>query len=148
MPGNEKDRALAREEGVDFKWLTQPVRLVGGDDGRVTEMECLQMELGEPDDSGRRRPVPVEGSEFTLTVDTVILALGYGPDPLIVDTTAGLETHNWGLITIDEETGVTSRENIFAGGDAVVGPDLVVTAVAQGRVAAEAMHEYMMKREQ
>jgi glutamate synthase (NADPH/NADH) small chain len=147
MPGNEKDRALSREEGVDFKWLTQPVQLVGGDDGRVAAMKCLQMELGEPDDSGRRRPVPVEGSEFTLAVDTVILALGYYPDPLIGDTTPGLETHDWGLITIDEETGVTSREDVFAGGDAVVGPDLVVTAVAQGRAAAEAMHAYMMKDE-
>jgi glutamate synthase (NADPH/NADH) small chain len=145
MPGNEKDRALAREEGVDFKWLTQPVQLVGDEDGRVTAMKCLQMELGEPDDSGRRRPVPIEGSEFTLTVDTVILALGYQPDPLIADTTPGLETRDWGLITIDEETGATSRRNIFAGGDAVVGPDLVVTAVAQGRAAAEAMHAYMMK---
>jgi glutamate synthase (NADPH/NADH) small chain len=77
----------------------------------------------------------------------VILALGYQPDPLIGDTTPGLETHDWGLITIDEETGVTSRENVFAGGDAVVGPDLVVTAVAQGRAAAEAMHAYMMKHE-
>ena len=105
------------------------------------------MELGEPDDSGRRRPVPIEGSEFTLAVDTVILALGYVPDPLISDTTPGLETHDWGLITIDEETGVTSRGNVFAGGDAVVGPDLVVTAVAQGRAAAEAMHAYMMKDE-
>jgi glutamate synthase (NADPH/NADH) small chain len=147
MPGNEKDRALAREEGVDFKWLTQPVQLVGDEDGRVTAMNCLQMELGEPDNSGRRRPVPIEGSEFTLAVDTVILALGYQPDPLIGDTTPGLETHDWGLITIDEETGVTSRENIFAGGDVVVGPDLVVTAVAHGRAAAEAMHAYMMTDE-
>jgi glutamate synthase (NADPH/NADH) small chain len=147
MPGNEKDRTLAKEEGVDFKWLTQPIQLVGGDDGRVEAMTCLQMELGEPDDSGRRRPVPIEDSEFTLNVDTVILALGYQPDTLVSDTTPGLETSNWGLIAIDEETGVTSRENVFAGGDAVVGPDLVVTAVAQGRAAAEAMHEYMMKRE-
>jgi len=147
MPGNEKDRALAREEGVDFKWLTQPVRLVGDEDGRVTAMECLQMELGEPDSSGRRRPVPMEGSEFTLDVNTVILALGYQADSLISDTTPGLETRKWGLLAIDEETGVTSRENVFAGGDAVVGPDLVVTAVAQGRAAAEAMHAYMMKAE-
>ena len=147
MPGNEKDRALAREEGVNFRWLTQPVQLSGDEDGHVTAMKCLRMELGEPDASGRRRPVPIEGSEFALVVDTVILALGYVPDPLIGDTTPGLETHGWGLIAVDEETGVTSRENVFAGGDAVVGPDLVVTAVAQGRAAAEAMHAYMMKHE-
>jgi len=147
MPGNEKDRKLAKEEGVDFRWLTQPIQLAGDEGGRVKTMTCLQMELGEPDHSGRRRPVPVEGSEFTLEVDSVILALGYQPDTLVADTTPGLETQNWGLIEIDEETGVTSRENVFAGGDAVVGPDLIVTAVAQGRAAAEAMHAYMMKRE-
>ena len=144
MPGNVKDRALAKEEGVKFRWLTQPTEIVGDDTGKVIGMRCLEMELGEPDASGRRRPVPKEGSEFFLDVDTVILALGYWPDPLIGDTTPGLETHDWGLITIDEETCVTSRENVFAGGDDVVGADLVVTAVAHGRAAAEAMHNYMM----
>jgi glutamate synthase (NADPH/NADH) small chain len=104
------------------------------------------MELGEPDESGRRRPVPIEGSEFLLEVDTVILALGYWPDPLISETTPGLETHDWGLITVSDDTCVTSRENIFAGGDDVVGADLVVTAVAHGRTAAESMHAYMMGR--
>jgi glutamate synthase (NADPH/NADH) small chain len=139
-----KDRALAKEEGVDFRWLTQPIEILGSEDGHVVGLKCLQMELGEPDESGRRRPVPIDGSEFTLDVDTVILALGYWPDPLIGDSTPGLETHDWGLISIDEATGVTSRENVFAGGDGVVGADLVVTAVAQGRVAAEAMHAYML----
>jgi len=104
------------------------------------------MELGEPDDSGRRRPVPIEGSEFVLDVDTVILALGYWPDSLVGDTTPDLETHQWGLIKVDEATGATSRANVFAGGDGVVGPDLVVTAVRQGRAAAAAMHDYMMQR--
>lgn len=146
MPGNERDRAFAREEGVDFKWLTQPIRFIGNEGGHVVAMECLQMELGEPDESGRRRPVRIEGSEFTMPVDTVILALGYWPDPLLGETTPGLETHDWGLITIDEDTGATTREGVFAGGDDVVGPDLVVTAVAQGRTAAEAMHEYLMQR--
>lgn len=145
MPGNEKDRTFARDEGVDFKWLTQPIRLVSDHRGRVSAMECLKMELAEPDESGRRRPIPIEGSEFTIAVDTVILALGYWPDPLIGNTTDNLDTHDWGLITIDEKSGVTSRDNVFAGGDGVVGPDLVVTAVAQGRVAAGAMHEYMTK---
>lgn len=144
MPGNERDRALAKEEGVEFIWLTQPIRFIGNDDGHVVAMECLKMELGEPDESGRRRPVPIEGTEFTMPVDTVVLAVGYWPDPLLGETTPGLETHSWGLITIDDETGATTREGVYAGGDDVVGPDLVVTAVAQGRTAAEAMHEYLM----
>jgi glutamate synthase (NADPH/NADH) small chain len=144
MPGIAKGRKRAREEGVEFKWLTQPIEILGNENGHVAGLKCLQMELGEPDESGRRRPVPIAGSEFTLNVATVILALGYWPDPLVGDNTPDLETHDWGLITIDEATGATSRENVFAGGDDVVGPDLVVTAVAQGRVAAEAMHAYMV----
>ncbi len=110
-------------------------------------MECIRMQLGEPDESGRRRPVPITGSEFALEADTVISALGYWPDPLLGETTPGLETHDRGLITIDEDTGVTSRENVFAGGDDVLGPKLVVTAVAQAQVAADAMHEYLMRRD-
>lgn len=144
MPGIEKGRAHAREEGVEFKWLTQPIEIIGDTEGRVTGLRCLQMELGEPDESGRRRPVPVEGSDFTLAIDAVILALGYWPDPLLGDTTPDMETHDWGLITIDAQTGETTKEGVFAGGDDVVGPDLVVTAVAQGRAAAAAMHAMMM----
>ncbi|RME45750.1 MAG: NADPH-dependent glutamate synthase [Chloroflexi bacterium] len=147
MPGNERDRTFAKEEGVQFRWLTQPIRFIGDESGHVVAMECIKMELGEPDESGRRRPVPIEGSNFTMPVDTVVLALGYWPDPLIGETTPGLETHDWGLITIDEDTGSTTREGVFAGGDDVLGPDLVVTAVAQGRTAAQAMHEYLMQRE-
>lgn len=144
MPGNERDRQFAKEEGVEFHWLTQPLRFIGDDRGRVVAMECMRMELGEPDESGRRRPVPIEGSQFTMEVDTVISALGYWPDPLLGESTPDLATHDWGLITIDEETGATSRDNIFAGGDDVLGPMLVVTAVAQAKVAAQSMHEYMM----
>ena len=144
MPGNERDRQFAKEEGVEFHWLTQPLRFIGNDEGQVVAMECIRMELGEPDESGRRRPIPIEGSEFTMEVDTVISALGYWPDPLLGDSTPNLETHDWGLITIDEETGLTSRDNVFAGGDDVLGPKLVVTAVAQAKVAAQSMHAYMM----
>lgn len=144
MPGNERDRQFAKEEGVEFRWLTQPVRFIGDEDGHVVAMECVEMALGEPDESGRRRPVRVEGSEFTLPVDTVVLAIGYWPDPLIGKTTPGLETHDWGLITIDADSGETTHAGVFAGGDDVLGPDLVVTAVAQGRDAAKAMHQYMM----
>lgn len=147
MPGNKRDRNFAKEEGVNFKWLTQPIRFLGDEDERIVAMECRHMELGEPDDTGRRRPIPVEGSDFTMVVDTVVLAIGYWPDPLIGETTPGLETHDWGLVTVDGETKETTREGVFAGGDNVLGPDLVVTAIAQGREASEAMHEYLMELE-
>lgn len=143
MPGGKKDRELAREEGAEFRFLTQPVKFIAGSDGHVKAVECLQCELGEPDDSGRRRPIPIEGSNFTVEADTVVLALGYWPDPLLGETTEELETHNWGLIQIDPETGATSREGVFAGGDAVTGPDLVVTAMLAGRKAAASIDEYL-----
>jgi glutamate synthase (NADPH/NADH) small chain len=143
MPGGKKDRQLAREEGAKYRFLTQPVRFIAGPEGRVAAIECLQCELGEPDDSGRRRPVPIEGSNFTVEADTVVLALGYWPDPLIGDTTKKLETHKWGLIVADPDTGETSKPGVFAGGDAVTGPDLVVTAMRSGRRAADAIDEFL-----
>jgi glutamate synthase (NADPH/NADH) small chain len=145
MPGNVGDRGHAREEGAKYRFLTQPVRFLAGPDGRVNAVECLQCELGEPDSSGRRRPVPIEGSNFTVPADTVILALGYWPDPLIGKTTPDLKTHKYGLIIADPETGATSRPGVFAGGDGVTGPDLVVTATRAGRKAAAAIHEYLSK---
>ncbi len=146
MPGNERDRALAKDEGVQFEWLTQPLRFLADGDRHVCAMECKRMRLGDPDSSGRRRPLPIEGSEFTLPIDTVILALGYQPDPRLGETIPGLETDDWGLVRVDEKTGATSRPGVFAGGDAVVGPDLVVTAVAHGRRAAESIHAYFTRR--
>jgi glutamate synthase (NADPH/NADH) small chain len=143
MPGGKKDRELAREEGATFRFLTQPVRYIAGADGRVNAVECLQCELGEPDDSGRRRPVPIEGSNFTVPADSVVLALGYWPDPTIGETTPNLETHKWGLIVADPETGKTSRPGIYAGGDGATGPDLVVTAMAAGRRSAQAIDAYL-----
>lgn len=143
MPGNPDDRKLTRDEGAKYRFLTQPIRYIEGPDGSVSAVECLQCELGEPDDSGRRRPMPIEGSNFTVPVDTVILALGYWPDETISKTTPDLETHNWGLITVDPESKATSREGVFAGGDAVTGPDLVVTAMVSGRKAAKSIDEYM-----
>ena len=143
MPGNAKDRKLTKEEGAKYRFLTQPIEYIPGPDGRVSAVECLQCELGEPDESGRRRPIPIEGSNFTVPVDTVILALGYWPDEIIGKTTPELETHDWGLITVDPETLVTSRPGVFAGGDAVTGPDLVVTAMRAGRIAAGSIHEYL-----
>jgi glutamate synthase (NADPH/NADH) small chain len=146
MPGGKKDRELSKEEGAKYRFLTQPVKFIAGPDGRVSAVECLQCELGEPDDSGRRRPIPIEGSNFTVEVDSVVLALGYWPDPLIGETTPDLETHNWGLIVTDAETGKTSREGIYAGGDAVTGPDLVVTAVLAGRNSADAIDAYLKSK--
>jgi len=143
MPGNPDDRKLTRDEGAKYRFLTQPIRYIEGPDGSVSAVECLQCELGEPDDSGRRRPLPIEGSNFTVPVDTVILALGYWPDETISKTTPDLETHDWGLITADPETMATSREGVFAGGDAVTGPDLVVTAMVAGRKAAKSINEYL-----
>jgi len=143
MPGGEKDRKLAMQEGAEYKFLTQPIKFIAGDDGRLAAVECLQMELGEPDDSGRRRPVKIEDSNFIVEADTAVLALGYWPDETISKSTPDLETHNWGLISIDRETGATSVPGVYAGGDAATGPDLVVTAMVAGRKAAWAIDDYL-----
>ena len=143
MPGGIKDRELARDEGAVYKFLTQPIEFIAGDDGRLAKIECVRMELGEPDDSGRRRPVPIEGSNFFVEADTAILALGYWPDPVIGESTPNLETHNWGLFVADAETGATSRLGVYAGGDDVTGPDLVVTAMVAGRKSAIAIDEFI-----
>ena len=144
MPGGKKDRQMAKDEGAQYHFLTQPVQFLAGPDGRLAAVECIEMKLGEPDAKGRRKPVPVEGSNFSIAVDTAIKALGYWPDPIIGKTTPNLEVHDWGLITLaDKKTGATSRPGVFAGGDGVSGPDLVVTAMVAGRKAAEAMHRYL-----
>ena len=144
MPGGRKDRKLAREEGAHYQFLTQPVRFIAGSDGQLAQVECIRMELGEPDAKGRRRPLSIEGSNFIVEADTAILALGYWPDPVIGDTTPDLETHKWGLVVADRKTGATSRPGVYAGGDGVTGPDLVVTAMVAGRKAAESIHTYLM----
>jgi glutamate synthase (NADPH/NADH) small chain len=144
MPGGVHDRELAREEGAVYQFLTQPIRFIAGEDGRLTQVECVKMELGEPDDSGRRRPVPIEDSNFIVDADTAILALGYWPDETIGKSTPDLETHKWGLIVVDPATGKTSREGVYAGGDGTTGPDLVVTAMKAGRKSAKAIDEYLM----
>ncbi len=143
MPGGKHDRELAREEGAIYQFLTQPVQFIAGESGRLEKIECIKMVLGEPDHKGRRKPVPVEGSNFIVEADTAVLALGYWPDPVIGETTPGLETRNYGLIVIDKKTGATSRPGVFAGGDAVTGPDLVVTAMVAGRKAAQSIDEYL-----
>jgi glutamate synthase (NADPH/NADH) small chain len=143
MLGRQEERQHAREEGVDFQFLTIPLRFIGDDQGRVAGLECQQMELGEPDESGRRRPVPIPHSEFVIPAQTVAIAIGYNADPIIKDAAPGVQTNRWNLVEIDRETGMTTRPGVFAGGDNVNGADLVVTALADGRRAATAIHEYL-----
>ncbi len=143
MPGNSKERKHAREEHARFEFLTAPVRFIADEAGQLCAAECVRMELGEPDESGRRRPIKIPGSEFILETDQAILALGYWPDPLLGEKVEGLETHDWGLITVDPETGETSLPGVFAGGDNDVGPSLVGTAVAAAIRAARAIDQYL-----
>jgi glutamate synthase (NADPH) small chain len=142
-PARAEELEHAIEEGVQFMWLTAPVEIVGDSSGWVTGMRCQKMELGEPDSSGRRRPVPMPGSEFLLDVDTVIYALGTTANPIIAQTTPGLKTNKWGYIVVDDSTGMTSFPGVFAGGDIVTGAATVILAMGAGRRAAGGMLEYM-----
>jgi glutamate synthase (NADPH/NADH) small chain len=144
LPARLEEVENAEEEGVIFDLLTLPVRLIGDASGWVREMECLRMELGEPDQSGRRRPVPVQGSEFRMPVDAVVIAIGNSPNPLIPMTTPGLEVSKKGGIVADPQTGLTSRPRIWAGGDVVRGAATVISAMGDGRLAAKSIHEYLM----
>ncbi len=143
MPARAAEIHHAEEEGVEFQLLTNPVRYVTNDDGWVKEVECLKMELGEPDASGRRRPVPVPGSEFRIPVDTVVVAIGNSPNPLIPQTTPGLKTTKRGTLVCDPLTGRTTKKGVFAGGDIVTGAATVILAMGAGRVAARAIDEYL-----
>jgi glutamate synthase (NADPH/NADH) small chain len=143
LPARLEEVENAEEEGVIFDFLTLPVKLIGNDRGWLTELECLKMELGEPDDSGRRRPVPIEGSEFRMQVDAAVCSIGNSPNPLIPMTTPGLEVGRRGNIVADEETGKTSRDAVWAGGDVVTGAATVISAMGAGRNAAKDIHEYL-----
>lgn len=143
MPGRDEEIHHAEEEGVKFKLLNNPVRVIGDDRHHVVGMECIKMELGEPDDSGRRRPVPIEGSEFIMDLDTVIVAIGNKPNPLIPQTMPELEITRWGTIVVDEDTMQTKIPGVYAGGDIVSGAATVILAMGQGRIAARAIHEYL-----
>jgi glutamate synthase (NADPH/NADH) small chain len=143
MVGREEERQHAREEGVRFEFLAAPVRFLGTPNARVRAVQLVRMELGPPDESGRRRPQPVPGSEFTLEADTVVLAIGYNPDEAVAASASGLATDKWGLVIVDRATGQTNRPGIYAGGDNVNGADLVVTALRDARIAARAMQEYL-----
>jgi glutamate synthase (NADPH) small chain len=144
MPARIEEIHHAEEEGIELHLLTTPIRYIGNEKGWVVSMECQQMELGEPDDSGRRRPVPKKGSEYIMDVDTVVVAVGTGANPLVQSTTPGLDTNKWGYIIADEETGQTSRKGVYAGGDIVTGAATVILAMGVGRKAAKAIHEYIM----
>jgi glutamate synthase (NADPH/NADH) small chain len=143
MPAREEEIENAEEEGIQFQLLTNPARILGDEQGWVKGMECIRMELGEPDESGRRRPVPVKGSEFVLDVDQVIVAIGQGANPLVASTTEGLETNKWGYIVADPETGATSKQGVYAGGDIVTGAATVILAMGAGRQAARAIDGYL-----
>ncbi len=143
MPARLEEVHHAMEEGIIFKLLTNPMQIIGTEDGWVKGIECVGMELGEPDSSGRRRPVIKQGSEHTVDVETVIIAIGQSPNPLIVSTTKGLNTQKWGGIIADEETGATSKEGVYAGGDAVTGAATVILAMGAGKKAARAIDEYI-----
>ena len=145
MPARKEEVEHAKEEGIIFKNLNNPVQILG-EDGWVTGMECIEMELGEADESGRRRPVEKAGSNFVLDVDCVIMAIGTSPNPLIRSTTKGLDTNKRGCIITEEETGLTTREGVYAGGDAVTGAATVILAMGAGKKAAAAMDEYIKNK--
>lgn len=144
LPARREEVEHAKEEGIVFRFLTNPTEILAGEDGTVGALKCVEMELGEADASGRRRPVAKEGSDFVIEADTVIMALGTSPNPLIKSTTEGLETQKWGGIVADEH-GLTSRENVYAGGDAVTGAATVILAMGAGKAAAQAIAEKFEK---
>ncbi|NFN85649.1 NADPH-dependent glutamate synthase [Clostridium sporogenes] len=145
LPARVEEVHHAKEEGIIFNLLTNPVEILEDEKGWVKGMKCIKMELGEPDQSGRRRPVEIKGSEFTMDVDTVIMSLGTSPNPLISSTTKGLETNKRKCLVAEEETGLTTREGVYAGGDAVTGAATVILAMGAGKQAADAIDEYLSK---
>ncbi len=155
LPARREEVEHAMEEGIEFKLLTNPVEIIGYEDptdkrnpknGFVTGMKCIRMELGDPDEKGRRRPVEVEGSDFVLDVDTVVMSIGTSPNPLIKMTTEGLEVNRHGGIIVEESTGATTKDGVYAGGDAVTGAATVISAMGAGKTAAKAIDEYLRKK--
>jgi len=146
LPARAEEVHHAKEEGIQFQMLTNPVEILVNDEGWVCGMRCVEMKLGEPDSSGRRRPIEKKGSEFVMDVDTVIMALGTSPNPLISSTTQGLETDKYRCIIADEQNGSTSKKGVFAGGDAVTGSATVILAMGAGKVAAKGIDQYIQNR--
>jgi glutamate synthase (NADPH/NADH) small chain len=147
MPARAEEIENAEEEGVVFKLLTNPTRFLCDEKGWVKQMECIKMKLGKPDESGRKRPVPISGSEFLMDIDTVVIAVGRTPNPVIQRTTEGLETTKWGTIVVDDKTMKTSLDGVYAGGDIVTGEATVISAMGAGKKAARAIHNYLDGRE-
>ena len=145
MPARAEEIENAEEEGVTFEFLTSPLRLLGNERRTVKSIECVRMRLTEPDKSGRKRPMPIEGSNFMMDVDSVILAIGRTPNPIIKQTTEDLVTADWGGIIVDEN-GKTSLNAVYAGGDIVTGEATVISAMGAGRKAAKAIHEFLSKK--
>lgn len=145
MPARKEEVHHAMEEGIIFKNLNNPVKILGDENGRVRAMECIEMELGEPDASGRRKPIAKAGSNFELPVDTVIMSIGTSPNPLIRSTTPGLDTNKRGCLVVNEDTMQTTREGVYAGGDAVTGAATVILAMGAGKQAAKSIDEYLSK---
>jgi glutamate synthase (NADPH/NADH) small chain len=146
LPARIEETHHAKEEGIVFDVLCNPIEIIGDEKGWVKAMRCVRMQLGEPDASGRRRPIVIPGSEFVMETDMVIMSIGTSPNPIIAKTTPGLEINKWDCIIADEETGQTTREGIFAGGDAVSGAATVILAMGAGKKAAKAMDEYVQKK--
>ena len=145
MPARLEEVHHAKQEGIIFDLLTNPVEILEDENNWVCGMKCVKMELGEPDASGRRRPVEILGSEFVIDCDTVIMSLGTSPNPLISSTTEGLDTNKWKCIVADEEFGKTSKEGVYAGGDAVTGAATVILAMGAGKAGAKGIDEYLSK---
>jgi glutamate synthase (NADPH/NADH) small chain len=147
MPARIEEIHHAEEEGVEFHLLTTPIKFLGNDNGWVTGMECIKMDLGEPDDSGRRRPVPIDGSEHTMECDLVVVAIGAGPNPLLPTQTPGLDLNRRGYIVAEPETGKTTKPGVWAGGDIVTGSATVILAMGAGRQAANSIHAYLTENQ-
>ena len=147
MPARIEEIIRAEEEGINFHLLTNPVKILENNDGWVKGMECIQMKLGEPDDSGRKRPIPIPGSEFQMEVDIVVVAIGNGANPLLPQATPGLDTNKWGNILANDETCTTSKIGVYAGGDIVIGAATVILAMGAGKKASRAIHKYIMGEE-
>jgi len=145
LPARQEEVHHAKEEGIEFLLLNNPVKINGDENGNVTSIECIKMELGEPDASGRRRPVAIEGSNYEVPVDTVIMSIGTSPNPLIRSTTEGLEANKWGCLVADDAM-ATTKEGVYAGGDAVTGAATVILAMGAGKTAAESMHKFLQEK--
>ena len=146
MPARIEEIERAKEEGIIFHLLTNPIRYIGDEKGNLVAVECIKMKLGEPDESGRRRPVPIPGSEFTMEIDTAVVAIGTGPNPVLLKAFPELKLNKWGYIDADPETGATSVPGVYAGGDIVTGAATVISAMGAGKRAAKAIDEYLQKK--